>query len=135
MEIAENISNPYYILGQKLPNQPLVSIIGSKAMVVTPIAGYAGSVKENMGLEDYQVEIAGIVTENFEETWQLLRKINETNKQVSCQGRRFERFNITQLAILGVEFPNEIGQGEVYSYRIRALSDADPSLIIRDAVL
>jgi len=131
---------PCTIDGFELPNEPLITIEIGKSIVRTDLAGYNGSVKENMGLGDYEIVIQGVATNDQsddypEATVRRLREIFEKKKEVSIVSPLMALFGIHFIAIERLRLPAVEGQIQFTGYEFQCFSDMDVSLIIRDAIL
>ena len=131
----------------QLPNEPLVSIGGSKNIVRTDLAGsfelkpgsgrrISGSVKENMGLNDYAITIQGIAVNEAEDAYpydavRWLRYFCELPESIGVVCPLLNFLGINLLAIEGWEFPAEEGSLSQQPYEIRCYSDFDVELLIQ----
>lgn len=131
---------PCTIDGYDMPNEPLIEIAGSKSIVKTDLAGYAGTVKEDMGMDDYAILIRGVVTNDDAEEFPVdairrLRELCEKREGLSISSPILRLFNINQIVIENWRFPAVAGELSVQAYEFQCLSDFDPELIIQDAIL
>lgn len=119
-----------------LPNEPLVTITGKKHIIRTPLAGISktnyrrGTVKELIGMDDYQLKIQGFainMTEDAapEEDIRLIRTICELNKSIDVMNPLLSFFDIKKLAIEDMKFPAVEGYLAVQGYEITGYSDED----------
>lgn len=122
-----------------LPNEPLVSVNLAKLIVETVIDGNDGSFKENYSNGDYQVTIRGVAVneedrDNYpEDIIRGIREEVERRTHVAITSTLTSLFNITHLAIKGVEFPAFEGDYGVQPYVINAVSDREFKLKYRPA--
>ena len=128
---------PTFLDGYQLPNEPLVQINLEKSLVITDLAGYDGSVIENMGRRPYQITISGVVVNETSEDYpekevQALINLCRKNAALPVFGLLFELFNITLMAVDGLSLPPEPGLLSGQPYQIRGFSDLDIDLLIRD---
>jgi hypothetical protein len=140
---AHLLGNPMYFRLKLddvwLPNEPLITLSGSKVIVKTPIAGGNGTVKEMIGEDDYKISIkgravrevaeryrdaGGLVPDDYPEEWmRTLARLWKINKDVSCQCQLLSYFNITRCVIEDITFPPVPGESGSFYYEINAVSD------------
>lgn len=131
------IAMPVKLGDMELPNEPLVSITLAKLIVETSIDGNDGTFKENYSNGDYQVSIRGIVIDEDdpdgypEDIMRQLREVIERRTHVPITCDLTTLFNITHLAIRGVEFPVKEGSLGAQPYIITASSDREFKLKYR----
>lgn len=113
----------------------LVTVSQPKRVIRTEIQGRNGSVKEYIGMDDYQVTINGIITGTngtfpFQEVAALhnVLKAPITLPVVSAYLQLFDIFN---LVIIDFSFDQEPGGYSKQSFVINAISDAPVELIIQ----
>lgn len=128
---------PVTIDGYRLPFEPLVEIGGGKSIVRTPLAGFNGTVKENMGLDDYAITIRGIVlnedSDDYPEADVLrLRAIFESKDALDILCPLLSLFNINRIAIENIRLPGEEGVLHYQPYEFTGYSDFDVELLLRD---
>jgi hypothetical protein len=128
---------PVTIGGYRLPFEPLVEIGGTKAIVRTPLAGFNGTVKENMGLDDYAITIRGVVlnedSDDYPEMEVLrLRAIYESKESLDIVCPLLGLFNINRIAIENIRLPAEEGILHYQPYELTGYSDFDVELMLRD---
>ena len=122
-----------------LPNEPLITVSGSKTIVKAQIAHSDFTVKEIIGLNDWQINIKGfavregvvrdrpantLVPEDYPEEWlrQLVSLYNR-NYPLRCECQLLSYFNITGLVIESISFPPIAGAHGYFAYEINATSD------------
>lgn len=128
---------PCTIDGWQLPMEPLIELGGSKTIVRTPLAGYDGTVKENMGLNDYDITIRGIVVNEDSDDYPegdvlKLRQLLERKESLAIVSPLLGLFNITRIAIEDLKLPGEEGVLSYQPYQITGYSDFDVELLLRD---
>lgn len=128
---------PVTLGGYQLPFEPLVEIGGSKSIVRTPLAGYNGTVKENMGLDDYAITIRGIVLNEYSDDYPeaevlRLRALFERKESLPIVCPLLGLFNISRLAIETLRLPAEEGVLHYQPYEITGFSDFDVESLLRD---
>ena len=121
----------------QLPFEPLVEINGGKSIVRTPLAGFNGTVKENMGLDDYAITIRGIVlnedSDDYPEAEVLrLRRLFEQTESLDIVCPLLSLFNINRIAIESLRLPAEEGVLHYQPYEFTGYSDFDVELLLRD---
>lgn len=133
------LAMPVKINGIQLPNEPLVTITGSKKIVRTSLTGAnregtvqrRGSVKELINVDDYQIKIVGrIVNENDpdrypEEILAKIRTIYEARRALVIESKLTQIFNISRIAISKLSLPGEAGMLNSQRYEITGFSDED----------
>lgn len=126
-----------------LPNEPLITVTGSKTIVKTQVAGGDFTVKEIIGRDDWKINIkgfavregavrdlpnGGLVPEAFPEEWlRALVTLYNQNRALDCECQLFTYFNIRRLVIEDISFPAVAGAHGYFAYEINAMSD-DSSL-------
>ncbi|MBD2769700.1 hypothetical protein IC235_17560 [Hymenobacter sp. BT664] len=140
---ASDLGTPRFFAMQldevMLPNEPLITVSGSKHMVETVIAGGDFTVIEMIGADNYAIKIQGyavregnrsqavansLVPEDYPEEW--LRKLImlfRRNRHLKVQCQLLTYFNITALVIKTIEFPAIEGASDYFAYQITAVSD------------
>jgi hypothetical protein len=128
---------PVNLGGYQLPFEPLVEIAGGKSIVRTPLTGWNGTVKENMGLDDYAITIRGIVLnedgDDYPEAEVLqLRNLFERKESLDIICPLLGLFNISRMAIENLRLPAEEGTLHYQPYELTGYSDFDVELLLRD---
>lgn len=126
---------PLTIDGYEFPNEPLVKIKGTKSIVRTPVAGYSGTVKEDMGLNDYEITIRGLVVNNDSDAYpevevQQIRALYEKRESLVVVNPIFSLFNIDSIAIESLMLPAVEGYQNVQAYEIKGYSDRSIELVV-----
>ncbi|WP_448529175.1 DUF6046 domain-containing protein [Raineya sp.] len=121
----------------ELPNEPLIELGLSKNIVITEMVNYEGTIKESMGMNDWEVSIRGIIIGEDENSYpiseiQKIRKICETRETVEVICDYLNIFDIFYLAIKSVRFPVFEGAPHIQPYEIQAVSDRIFELLVRD---
>jgi len=123
----------------QLPNMPMVTVRGSKNIVITDVARGMqtngrvryGTVKEDIHLRDYQIDIQGIIIGEREGELPVneIRSIKmfcEYGLSLDVEHVLLNALDIYKLKITDFDFPTVEGEGEhVQTYIIKALSDDD----------
>ena len=127
---------PVQVDGYWLPNEPLVTVGRSKRVVKTPLSGTNGTIKENMGLRDWEILIRGIATvDNFDifpfTPIKKIQQIFEKRESVTILGPLFDHLRITKVAIERLNFPELQGVPNAQPYEIQAFSDHEGDLIMK----
>lgn len=122
-----------------LPNEPLVQVRGKKQVVTTSISrgrdgrGVAkrGTVKEVIYMDDYDIEIDGIIIgkdqeQRAENDIVKVHNICEYGLSLFVRHDLLNLLGINMLTITDFELPTEAGEGmHVQKYKIKAISDED----------
>lgn len=117
------------------PIDPIVQVQQGKKIVKTELSGFPGTVKEDMGLDDYRVSILAVLqNEDSDEYPEFLvaTLCTELEKPgaLPVYNKLLSVYNISNLAIEGVEFETPEGYGAQAIVRINAFSDFLPELIL-----
>ncbi len=115
----------------EFPLATIVDFSRPKLDVVTPTNGGLGSVKEIMGLDDWHINIRGLIIDDesrqyqqkVEEQQKMLNKINEISGAIAISGNIFSEKNITQIYIRNLNYTAVQGKPRLVQYEIEALSD------------
>jgi hypothetical protein len=121
----------------ELPNEPLIELGLSKNLVITEMTNYEGTVKESMGMNDWDITIRGVIIGENENSYpiaeiQNLRKISETRESVEVISEYLNLFDVFYIAIRSIRFPVFEGAPHIQPYEIQALSDKIVELVVRD---
>ena len=133
------IHMPCKLGGYRLPNEPLIELSTQRRIVMTDIDGNDGSFKELYSNGDYQVTIRGVLIndddpEAFpEDQVRELRNVLEERAHVAITNRLTAMFNIEHVAIESYSFPAVPGELGMQAYEIRALSDREFALNLRES--
>jgi hypothetical protein len=122
-----------------LPNEPLITVSGSKTIVKTQVAGGDFTVKEMIGRDDWKINIkgyavregavrdrpaGGLVPDDYPEEWlRALISLYNRNTALDCQCQLLSYFNISRLVIEDITFPAVAGAHGYFAYEINAMSD------------
>ncbi len=113
-----------------LPNEPLVSISLQKTIVETATVGEAraGTVKEYICTEDFDIEIKGVcIGENGAYPTEDIKAVKElflVNEALEVQENLFfELFDIKKIVLKSFKLDEMVGQEGVQKYSINAVSD------------
>lgn len=118
--------------GQRLPNEPLITITGKKVIVETVIVGneHKGTVKEFITTGDYNIKIEGICIEPGQKEYpqaqveSIIELINK-NEALDFSNELAELFGINRLVIKDYGFGNMKGKPYSQSYYLSCVSDND----------
>ncbi len=122
-----------------LPNEPLITVSGSKTIVKTQVAGGDFTVKEVIGTDDWKINIkgfavregatrdrpaGGLVPDDYPEEWlRSLVSLFRRNTALDVQCQLLSYFNISRLVIEDISFPAVPGAHGWFAYEINASSD------------
>ncbi len=131
------VMNALKINGIQLPNEPMIDLGLTKNIVVTEMVNNAGTVKESMGLNDWNITIRGIIIGEDEDVFpekeiKQIRSIVENEGAVSVDSEYLQLFDIFYLAVQSVKFPPMEGAMHIQPYEIQVISDKIIELIIRE---
>lgn len=134
------IMNTIQLNDINLPNEPLIELGLSKNIVITEMVNYDGTVKESMGMNDWEVTIRGVIIGENENSYPVseiykLRKICETRESVEVISEYLNLFDIFYIAIKSIRFPVFEGATNIQPYEIQAVSDKIVELVVRDELL
>lgn len=126
---------PIRLNGIWLPNSPTMSLIPSKTIKSTILPGGERSVKELISINDYKLQIRGFAI-NFEDNdypyddVEILKNLFMVNKSIQIYSDLCEIFEINNVVIEGMNFPEMVGVQNVQPFEISLLSDDDFEVII-----
>lgn len=105
----------------------LISVSQNKKIVTTEIQGRAGTIKEYIGLDDFQVQITGRLTGAYnvnpkEETDQL-NKILSAKQPLDVSSWYLQNLGIFSIVIKDYNFQQVEGEYSTQYFNINALSD------------
>jgi hypothetical protein len=128
---------PVTIGGYRLPLEPLVEISSSKSIVRTQLPGFPGTIKENMGLDDYAITIRGVVlnedSDDYPEADVLrLRHLFEKPESLEILCPLLGLFNINRITLETLRLPTEEGIMHYQPYEFTGYSDFDVEFMLRE---
>ncbi|MDJ0363569.1 DUF6046 domain-containing protein [Hymenobacter sp. H14-R3] len=143
LPISSVLGTPRYfaikIAEVTLPNEPLITVSGSKTIVKTQIAGGDFTVKEIIGMDDWKINIqgravregaardrasGGLVPDDYPEEWlRSLVSIYRRGFALDVQCQLLTYFNISRIVIEDISFPAVPGAHGFFYYEINASSD------------
>lgn len=116
----------------ELPLEPLIDVRGDRAIVTTDLAGFPGSVKENMGRNDFRVTIRGfaISEDGFPEgeLENLIALFKEDTAIEVINEILNESYDIRRLVIKSASFPAVEGLFYAQAFQLECIEDADVEL-------
>lgn len=111
----------------------LTDISMSRNIVITPVVGRDGTVKEYVSDGDYKIKIRGaLVSQNNKfpiVEVQTLLSILKAKSTVQVSGGIFRLFSIFNIVVTDYSFPQSEGAANTQLFEIDALSDAPIELI------
>lgn len=130
---------PVMIEGYQLPNEPIITITGSKKIVKTALTGVnregevqrRGTVKELISVNDYAIKITGrIIDEDDPERYPdrivtKIRNLFELRRALSINCKVTDLLGITHIAVDKLSFPGDSGMENSQRYEISGFSDED----------
>jgi hypothetical protein len=139
--VSANIDNIYFSgecrLGSfTFPIDPIVNLKRRRKIVKTELSGFDGSVKEDMGFEDYAVSILAVIQSPNEAypdiiVGNLRKEIESTIGSISIMNSLLAVFDINRIAIDDIDYTTPEGMGNACMVSISAWSDSMPESIIR----
>jgi len=119
-----------------LPYTTLANYRQRRRVVMTPISGRQGTVKELFASGDWSVELAGVMVGNDIFTYpeaqvRQLLEFKDMADSIPVAGRMFELLGIDELVITGIELPRAKGYPYAQPFRIRAVSDEAVELVMK----
>ncbi len=130
---------PVMIEGYQLPNEPVVTITGSKKIIKTALTGVnredevqrRGTVKELISVNDYKIKITGrIIDEDRpgrypERIVTKIRNLFELRRALTINCKITDMLGITHIAVDKLSFPGDSGMENSQRYEISGFSDED----------
>lgn len=121
-----------------MPDWPLIDIAFTKNIIKTPLKGFNGSVKEFINIDDYQIQIRGILINyaNDEYPYDMLAELQNMctiNKELQVTSPVLNLLDVHNLVITDVRYPEVEGYNHIQPFVLQALSDEPVELIIRTA--
>lgn len=131
---------PYFMpvkLGDvELPN-PVIKITNKKTIVETAMVGRTGTVKELISMEDYKINIKGIIImEDNSYPEAEIRKLHDLYKQntsfpISSALTDIFLTDDNKVVITDITWPEKIGTQNVKTYEMNLVSDHPLDLILK----
>jgi len=111
-----------------LPNEPLLTVSGSKTIVKTAVAGRAGTVKELISANDYNLKIQGIIINSNgsgypEEDVMRLHELFKIGKTVKIESRLLDIIGVNTFVIESFSLPHVQGRINIQPYELNCVSD------------
>lgn len=110
----------------------LLTVSQAKKIIKTEIQGRNGSVKEYIGLSDYEIQINGIITgdngQHPADDISKLKKILDAPVAVGIASTYLQNLDITSLVIATYEFTQEAGGYAYQTFSITCSSDVPQEL-------
>lgn len=120
------------------PDWPLIDIAASKNIVKTPVRGLNGTVKEFIAIDDYQINIRGILI-NYdsdqypEDLVYELHEVFKINEAFQVISPVINLLDVNSLVIQDLRLPEVEGYNNIQPFVLQCLSDRPVELVIRDA--
>ena len=117
-----------------MPLASLIEFRRDKVIKKTPVVGGTGSVKEVYGLEDWSINISGVIIpdqynpnsqQTVEEQMETMQQYNEIAGSIVVKGQIFAQRNISRIVIESLVFSPIQGRPNMMQYTIQAISDDD----------
>lgn len=125
---------PVQINGVWLPNEPLIEMSTSNAIISEPMAAGDSDFKEFMGQNDRQFRIYGFavnedeIDEYPETVVRQLRSLSDAQVSMPCQSPLLQIFNINRLVIKSAKYAAGYGEYSYQPYEFDCVSDEDITL-------
>ena len=122
-----------------LPNEPLISLTGSKRIVKTVISGLKGEVIEEMSMNAYQVTIQGVVTNEESDDYPGsivgdLRELFEREGPLKIVNKITALHGIHQIQIESWNIFGIAGAQSEQAYQVMAWSYRPVELVIKEGI-
>lgn len=105
----------------------LMQVSQSKKIVTTEIQGKDGTVKEYIGLDDFQIQITGRITGSYgvyeKELVRILKKILSLGQPLAVSSWWLQNLDITDIVVKDFNFDQNEGEYSTQYFTITALSD------------
>jgi Domain of unknown function (DUF6046) len=105
----------------------LLQVSQSKKIVTTEIQGKDGTVKEYIGLDDFQIQITGRITGSYgvyeKELVRTLKKILSLGQPLAVSSWWLQNLDITDIVVKDFSFDQNEGEYSTQYFTITALSD------------
>lgn len=117
-----------------MPLASLVEFRRDKVIKKTTVVGGTGSVKEVYGLEDWSINISGVIIpdefnpnsqKTVEEQMAIMQQFNEIAGAIEVEGQIFAKREISHIVIESLVFSPIQGRPNMMQYSIQAISDDD----------
>lgn len=131
------IQLPCRLDGVRLPNEPLITLSGTKRVVMTEVDGNDGTFKELYSRGDMEVLIQGVaVNDNDQDEYpedqvRAIRNLIEQPRHLRITNRLTALWNIEFVTVLSYSFPAVPGEIGMQGYELRCVSDRDFQLRLR----
>lgn len=124
---------PVILNGIEIPHA-VISVIGKKTIIETPMVGRKGTVKELISLDDYEINIAGVCLDSDwpEEQIQQLRDLFNINESIPLECALTDIFLEEEdlVVIKNIDFPAMKGFETVQVFTMNLVTDRSFELII-----
>jgi hypothetical protein len=122
------IFQPLKIDGWLFPNEPLITISGTKRLIETPSAGGDQEVIEHISTGHYQIKIQGmLVNMESDDMPQVeirkIRSLYEANQSLEVESPLLSLFDIRYFAFKTINWPAVEGYQAMQGYEITGRSD------------
>jgi hypothetical protein len=113
----------------------LITLTQTKRIIRTEIAGKNGSVKEYIGMDDYQIDIDGVITGTngtypFQEV-AALHAMKKAPVTIGVVSAYLQLFDIFSLVVVDFSFNQEAGGYSKQNFTMSCLSDKPVELIVQ----
>jgi Domain of unknown function (DUF6046) len=105
----------------------LISVDQAKKIITTEIAGRDGTVKEYIGLDDFQINIVGRLTGSYgvnpKENAKILKTILSASQPLAITNWWLQNLDITDIVVTGFNFAQTEGEYSTQYFSFSAISD------------
>lgn len=124
----KNTSGQQIVFNDITLNTVLVTVSQAKKIVMTEIQGYDGTVKEYIGLDDYQVTINGIITgpngHYPQDEVNALHQLAKAPIAIKVTSRYLQNIDINMLVVKDFFYDQEAGGYSKQNFTLNCVSDA-----------
>lgn len=108
----------------------IISVSQAKKIVITEIAGNDGSVKEFIGMGDYEINISGRFSGSYgkrpADEINNLKQVLDINKTIGITSKYLLSLNINDCVVTNYDFPQAEGEYSTQYFSINLVSDNRP---------
>lgn len=115
----------------------LISVTQAKKIIESEIQGRDGTVKEYIGMDDYQIEIVGTITADNGSTPDVdvidLKRMLDAPVSIDVVCPWLQNLGITNVIVVGYSLPQDAGGAAYQTFSINCKSDFPVELRISNA--
>jgi hypothetical protein len=130
---------PLEIDGYRMPNEPIITVTQTKLIVKTVVQGIKGTVKEEISMGDYNINIKGIIVNEESDEFpgddvRRIRSLVEKTGALPVKSPFLSLFGIDRIVIEQSTFQGIEGHQSQQAYQLMAVSDRPLELIMREGL-